>query len=306
VIDAHHQEPGSQPGIVARHAALIKGVSVAIIVVSLVLVARQLPVAAAVGALEAWVDGLGAWGPVVFGAVYVVLVVLLVPASALTLAAGAIFGLTTGVVVVSLASNTGAALAFLIARYLARNRVAAYIRRHPRLAAVDRAVGEGGWKIVALLRLSPAVPFTLQNYLYGLTRIRFLTCVVTSWVTMLPGTFLYIYLGHLGRAGVEATTGAAGRGPAEWALLAVGLLATVAVTVYVTRLARRALRQHEGIEQPPTPQPADVPDRPWGALAATALAALALAGAILIQVHPEPVRQWVTDLLPGKHQGADH
>ena len=113
------------------------------------------------------------------------------------------------------------------------------IQLYPRFEAIDRAVREGGWKIVALLRLSPAVPFTLQNYLYGLTGIRFWPYLLTSWLAMLPGTFLYIYLGHLGRAGVEAASGERSRTPAEWAMMIVGLLATVAATVYITRLRAR-------------------------------------------------------------------
>jgi uncharacterized membrane protein YdjX (TVP38/TMEM64 family) len=173
---------------------------------------------------------------------YALAVVALVPASPLTVAAGALFGPVVGVVVVSLASTTGAALAFLVARYLARDAVLRWVRRHPRYHAIDRAIGEGGWRVVALLRLSPLVPFNLQNYLYGLTAIRFWPCVLTSWAAMLPGTVVYVYLGHAGRVGLEALAGRRGRTPAEWILLAVGLAATVLVSLYVTALARRAFR----------------------------------------------------------------
>ena len=116
-----------------------------------------------------------------------------------------------GTIIVSLASTTGAALAFVIARYLARDSVARWVRRSPRFEAIDRAIGEEGWKIVALLRLSPAVPFNLQNYLYGLTKIRFWPCVLTSWAAMLPGTLMYVYLGVVGRAGLEAASGGRAR-----------------------------------------------------------------------------------------------
>ena len=114
----------------------------------------------------------------------------------------------------------------------------------PRFAAIDREISRSGAIIVALLRLSPAVPFGLQNYLYGLTGIGFWTYLLTSWIAMLPGTVMYVYLGYLGRAGLDAA-GDSGRTrtPLEWALLAVGLAATVAVTLFVTRLARRALRR---------------------------------------------------------------
>ncbi len=187
-----------------------------------------------------WIAGLGIWGPVVLGLVYVVATVLFVPGTILSLAAGAMFGLGVGVVTISIASTIGASLAFLIARYVARDRVAAIASHNRRFGAIDRAIGEAGWKVVALLRLSPAVPFNLQNYLYGLTPIRFWPYVLTSWIAMLPGTFLYIYLGHITGTGMGANRT---RSPGEWTFLAIGLAATVIVTVYITRLARQKLRE---------------------------------------------------------------
>jgi hypothetical protein len=112
---------------------------------------------------------------------------------------------------------------------------------------VDRAIAEGGWKVVALLRLSPAMPFSAGNYLFGLTAVSFWPYVLASWAAMLPGTFLYVYLGHAGRVAAAGTA----RSPAEWALLGVGLLATIAVTVYVTRLARRAMSRQGGLAGEP-------------------------------------------------------
>jgi uncharacterized membrane protein YdjX (TVP38/TMEM64 family) len=241
-----------------RRATLLRWASVAILVVGLAWAARALPMGPAIAAQRGRIAGLGPWGPVVFGLVYALAVVAMVPGSALTLAAGALFGPVVGTITASVASTAGAALAFLIARYLARGRVEAAIKADARFLAIDRAVSDGGWKVVALLRLSPAVPFNLQNYLYGLTGIGFRTCILTSWVAMLPGTFLYVSLGHAGRAGLEAASGlgvgAHKRTPAEWTLLAVGLFATVAVTIYVTRIARKALRasarlNHEDLAQ---------------------------------------------------------
>ena len=196
--------------------------------------------------LPAWVERMGVWGPLGFGAVYVLAVVLLIPASLLTLAAGALFGVARGMLIVSLASNLGAALAFLIARYLARGRVERWLSGSPRLLAVDQAVDEAGWRLVALLRLSPAVPFNVQNYLYGLTSLCFWPCVLTSWVTMLPGTLLYVMLGQAGRAGLEVAGGQRLRSPAEWALLASGLLATLGLTLFLTRLVGRRLAALHG------------------------------------------------------------
>jgi uncharacterized membrane protein YdjX (TVP38/TMEM64 family) len=214
-----------------------------VLLVGLLSLLRPAHLATTLRELEAWVQGLGVWGPLVYGLIYVAAVVALLPASALTIGAGAVFGLAVGTLTASLASITGASLAFLIARYLARDLVAERLSRDQRFAAVDQAVARNGWIIVGLLRLSPAVPFNVQNYLYGITGIGFWTHLLTSWIAMLPGTALYVYLGHVGRAGMDAAAGGMNRGrtPAEWALLAVGLLATLAVTSLVTRIARQAL-----------------------------------------------------------------
>jgi uncharacterized membrane protein YdjX (TVP38/TMEM64 family) len=142
-----------------RYAAAIKWISWAVIIAGLLMLVRSLPLADGVAAVRAWVAGLGVWGPLAFGLIYIVAVVAMLPASLLTLAAGATFGLVVGTITVTLAANIGAALALLIGRYLARARVERLLASRPRLAAVDRAIEEGGWKVVALLRLSPAVPF---------------------------------------------------------------------------------------------------------------------------------------------------
>jgi uncharacterized membrane protein YdjX (TVP38/TMEM64 family) len=208
--------------------------------VSAVIVAvRVLPVAEWLGAFQGWVAGTGVWGGVVYGLVYVACALLFVPGSVLTIGAGLVFGPLWGTVIVSAASTATAALAFLIARHLARERVAAAARQNPRFEAIDRAVAEKGWKVVALLRLSPVVPFSLSNYLYGLTPVRFAPYVLTSWIAMLPATLLYVWLGAAG--GAAAGAGPRQRDPLEWALLGAGLLATVVVTVLLTRTARAQL-----------------------------------------------------------------
>ena len=229
-----------------RPAVIAGGILVVALLLGLLILSRRVPLGPMIARLENSVQDLGAWGPLIFGLVYVAAVVALVPASALTLAAGAVFGLAVGTVTASLASTAGAAAAFLISRYLARGLVTRKLGDDPRFAAIDREISRSGALIVALLRLSPAVPFGLQNYLYGLTGIGFRTYLLTSWIAMLPGTVMYVYLGYLGRAGLDAAGGSGRtRTPLEWALLAVGLAATVAVTLLVTRLARRALREAE-------------------------------------------------------------
>jgi uncharacterized membrane protein YdjX (TVP38/TMEM64 family) len=190
-----------------------------------------------------WVDGLGVWGPVVFILGYAVATVAFLPGSILTLASGAIFGLVKGTAYSLIGATLGASGAFLVARYGARRAVERRIAGHARFAAIDKAVGREGLKIVALLRLSPVFPFNLLNYALGLTKVRFLS-YLAACAAMLPGTLLYVYYGKaLGSLAALASGAKAQRGAEFWVFLGVGLLATVAVTTYVTRLAGRALRQ---------------------------------------------------------------
>jgi len=193
-----------------------------------------------------WVDGLGFWGPAVFVLGYVVAVVAFVPASLLTLGAGAIFGIGHGVIYVFVAATIGSCLAFLVSRYLARSAIERKIEGKPKFVAIDRAVEAEGLKIVFLLRLTPAVPFNLLNYALGLTRVRFADYAIAS-VGMLPGTLLYVYSGKLaGDVAALAGDPSVARGSAYYSVLALGLVATLAVTMIVTRSARRALADATG------------------------------------------------------------
>ena len=161
-----------------------------------------------------WVGQLGPWGPALFIGLYIVATVLFIPGSAL-----------------------GAAAAFLVGRYLARNAIARKIEGNERFAAIDKAVANEGWKIVGLMRLSPVFPFTLLNYAFGLTRVKLGHYVLASWIGMMPGTVMYVYLGSL----AKAASGERTRTTGEWVLYGVGLLATVVVTVFVPRIAKQAL-----------------------------------------------------------------
>jgi uncharacterized membrane protein YdjX (TVP38/TMEM64 family) len=189
-------------------------------------------------ALDAIAD-LGPAGPALFIALYIAATVAFLPGSILTLGAGAVFGVVWGTVWVSIASTLGATAAFLIGRHFARDWVAAKIESMPKFKAVDAAVAEGGWRVVGLIRLSPAFPFNLLNYAFGITSVGLRDYVLASWAGMLPGTVMYVYLGSL--AGDLATN--ASGGGAQFALKAVGLAATIGATVYVTKLARKALQE---------------------------------------------------------------
>jgi len=193
-----------------------------------------------------WVNGLGVWGPIVFILGYAVAAVAFVPGSILTLAAGAIFGLVWGAIYVFVAATLGASLAFLVSRHLARAAIEKKIAGNKRFAAIDRAVGAQGRKLVFLLRLSPIFPFNLLNYALGLTKVSFTDYAVAS-VGMIPGTILYVYYGKLaGDVAALAGGAAVQKGAGYYAVLVLGLLATVVVTTLVTRTAQKALKEATG------------------------------------------------------------
>jgi len=203
-----------------------------------------LPVAEWLVALVAWIEDAGAAGVAAFSGVYVLGTVVMAPGSVLTLGAGFAWGPLWGVAVVSPASVAGATLAFVLGRTLLRDWVRARVAARPRFAAIDRAVGEHGFKIVFLLRLSPIFPFNLLNYALGLTRVRLGTYVLASFLGMLPGTFLYVYIGSLITNLAELASGTRpDAGAAQQAVLWGGLAATLILVIVIARLARRALRQ---------------------------------------------------------------
>lgn len=236
-----------------RRAWWLRGAIAVAVLAALLVAGRRL--GALVPAFQAWVEGLGAWGPIAFVLGYALAVVAFAPGSLLTLAGGAVFGLARGTVYVFAAATLGATLAFLLSRHAARPWVERRVAADPRFAAVDRAIAAQGGRIAFLLRLSPLFPFNLLNYALGLTRIRLRDYVLAS-AGMLPGTLLYVYSGSLAGELAQAAGGTRTRSPAEWALLAVGLAATVGVTRMVTRIASRALREATGgaLDAAPAPE----------------------------------------------------
>ncbi len=210
-------------------------------VLAVAIVGRGLESRALLESALAWIVGLGVWGPAIFVLLYVAATVLLLPAVVLTLGAGAVFGVVWAFAAVSVGATLGAVAAFLVGRYLARDWVARRVAASPKLGAIDEAVAREGWKIVALTRLSPAFPFVLLNYAFGLTRVSLRHYVPATFIGMMPGIALYAYVGSLAGDVAAAAAGGRARAPWEWALYALGFLATLAVTVYVTRLARAAL-----------------------------------------------------------------
>lgn len=188
-----------------------------------------------------YVRRLGLLGALLFAGGYVIATVSFIPGALLTLGSGAVFGVLLGSVVVSAGSTLGASAAFLIGRYFARDWVSKKIAGHEKFRAIDDAVAADGFKMVLLIRLSPIFPFNLVNYAFGLTKVRLKDYFFASWIGMIPGTLMYVYLGSV--AGDLASIGSkhGSKSPMEWALYGIGLLATVAVSYYVTRIAKKSL-----------------------------------------------------------------
>jgi uncharacterized membrane protein YdjX (TVP38/TMEM64 family) len=190
-----------------------------------------------------WVQGIGPWGAVLFAAAYVPAAVLLVPGSVLTLGAGFVFGVVKGTLIVSLGSTAGAAAAFVVGRTLTRDWVARRLAGRPKTAAIARAVETDGFKIVLLTRLSPVLPYNLLNYAFGLTTVPFRQYVLASWIGMLPATVMYVYVGSAASSLAALLAGERPPAAGQQVLFALGLVATVAATIVVTRTARRALNE---------------------------------------------------------------
>jgi uncharacterized membrane protein YdjX (TVP38/TMEM64 family) len=223
-------------------AVPVKSIGLGVLIIALFIAMRVLPIAQWLTEFNRWIAYLGIWGILFFIVGYILATVLFFPASVLTIGAGFLFGVFLGTVIVSIAATSGAALAFLIARYFARGKIEQKVGSDQRFRQIDRAIGVQGPRLVFLLRLSPLIPFNLSNYFYGLTAVKFWPYVLASWIGMLPGTLLYVYIGAAGKAGLNAAAGqSSSRSPWEYVLFGVGLIATVVVTVWVTRIARRGL-----------------------------------------------------------------
>jgi uncharacterized membrane protein YdjX (TVP38/TMEM64 family) len=236
--DSRIKEPTTPAGGSGRSSAARKWkwLICAAVIIAFIAAVSFLPIQGWLKGALNWIAALGAWGPVLFIALYIVACVLFVPGSVLTLGAGALFGVVRGSIYVSIGATLGATAAFLVGRYLARDWVAKKIQGNPAFNAIDKAVADEGWKIVGLVRLSPIFPFTLLNYAFGLTRVSLRDYFFASWIGMMPGTVMYVSIGSLAKAAGERT-----RSAAEWALYGVGLVATILVTVIITRIAKRAL-----------------------------------------------------------------
>ncbi|MEG4121485.1 TVP38/TMEM64 family protein [Microcoleus sp. N9_B4] len=220
--------------------------SIALLLALLIVATRSAYVQDVLRTLLMRIEDLGWWGPVAFVATYNLATVLFVPGSVLTLGGGAIFGLWWGSVYVFAASILGAVFAFAIGRYLCRDRVVKYMQSHPKFKALDRAVSQQGLKIVFLTRLCPLFPFNLLNYALGITQVSLKDYVLGSF-GMIPGTVMYVYsgslVGEVAAIGTETVYASPQDSAVKWLINIISFLATVAVTVFITRIASKALEK---------------------------------------------------------------
>ncbi len=220
----------------------VKVAAAVLVIVVLCAAAAVLPLGSYLTDFLHWMRGLGYWAPVLLIVAYVAASLLFIPGWLLSIGAGFLFGVVLGTVTVSIGSVLGATAAFVVGRTLLRSSVEQMIAGQPVFAALDRAVGREGFKIVLLVRLSPVLPYNLLNYALGLTPVRLFDFVLASWIGMLPATTAYVYFGSTlaNLAEIDGARPTAGTG--QRVLYVLGLVATVFVAVYVTRLARRAWR----------------------------------------------------------------
>ncbi len=194
------------------------------------------PMADWTGLLEQWIDESGALGMLVFILAYIVASLALLPAAAVfAIVAGAMFGFAWGLAAVMFASMVAATIAFLAARHLLHERIKSHYTHVGTPAAIDRALRSEGWRCVALLRLSPVIPFAVKNYLFGVSRVRIRDYEIGTFLGKLPGAVIFTALGTTGRVAMDLP-------PEErWGLIAAGIAATLVVTWLIGRTARRHL-----------------------------------------------------------------
>ena len=209
-----------------------------LIFVAVIVAYQFLPVQDYAEGFKSWIEGFGPIGWILFVLIYAVATLFLVPGSILTLAGGLAFGMW-GFPLVVIGATLGAAMSFLSARYLVRERVEKYVKKNDKFQAIYDAIEDEGWKVVGLLRLSPAVPFSLQNWILGTTPVKFWPHLIATFFCIMPGTLLYVWIGSLGgsaAAGDDTST-------AKYVMLGVGLVATLAVTILISRKAKAKLEE---------------------------------------------------------------
>jgi len=219
-----------------------------VVLAAIIILFRTLPVAEWFAQFQTYIRGVGPIGYVIYALVYAACCVLFIPASVLTLGAGAIFGLVTGTIVVVIGATLGAALSFFLAKTVMRKKVESMTEGNAKFRALDRAISKEGARIVFLIRLAPIFPFTYINYAFGLTGVRTLPFILATLIGIIPGTFAYIYIGH------AAASAAAGGGDRTKTIVQIaGAVIALVVTLFVARVATKAIRK-AGVDETKPPE----------------------------------------------------
>jgi uncharacterized membrane protein YdjX (TVP38/TMEM64 family) len=211
-----------------------RSVVIVVLILCVIVTLRYLGIGEKLGDLRQWIQEFGSLAPLVYVLIYIIAVVAALPGAAITIVGGALFGSVTGVILVSIGSTIGASLAFIIARYVARNAIVRRLSTNETFQKLDRMTEEHGAIIVAITRLVPIFPFNLLNFGFGLTRVPFWTYVFWSWLCMIPGTILYV-------VGTDALVSGVSQGKVPWPLVAAMVAAGIVLFLLV-KFARRRLR----------------------------------------------------------------
>jgi uncharacterized membrane protein YdjX (TVP38/TMEM64 family) len=226
-----------------RRAIIVQLSGLIIVAVALFFLSRIFPVVAILAAIQQRVMHWGVWSAICYPLLYACCNVLLLPGGVLSIGAGFFFGLWWGFFIALLGNVTGAAISFFISRWIGRQWLKRKLMRNPTLVALEPAVEKEGWKIILLSQLHPLFPTSLLNYLYGLTRIRFRTCMLWVAIGQAPGLFLYSYLGTLGQLGLNLAQGKTHPRGIEYLLWLGGFVSAAIVLVFLGRIALRLLQE---------------------------------------------------------------
>ena len=228
-----------------RRAVYMQIVIIFVMAIAIALVGHFLPIVDWLAAIQQRVMHLGAWSAICYPLLYASCNVLLLPGGVLSIGGGFFFGLWWGFLIVLVGNVTGAAISFLISRTIGRRWFRSHLLRNPRLRALEPAVRREGWKIILLSQLHPFFPTSLLNYLYGLTPIRFRTCMLWVAIGQAPGLFLYVYLGTLGQLSLNLFRGRSHPRIFEYIVWGGGLISLVLVITAMGRLGMRILQSIE-------------------------------------------------------------
>jgi uncharacterized membrane protein YdjX (TVP38/TMEM64 family) len=227
-----------------------------VLIAGVFLVRHVFPMAEWIASIQQRVTHWGPWSAICYPLLYACCNVLLLPGGILSIGGGFFFGLWWGFLIVLVGNVTGAALSFFLSRVAGQRWLGRKLLRHPAYEALEPAVRREGWKIILLSQLHPLFPTSLLNYLYGLTTIRFRTCMLWVAIGQAPGLFLYAYLGTLGQLGLNLFRGKTHPHPAEYVFWGFGFISLVALVLVLGRIALRLLERAEGnIEVPHTAGP---------------------------------------------------